>query len=126
MTAIALSAQRPLSVEALHALVGGAVHFIVHLTLERTDGFQRRYVASVAEVCGVGEGGRVATNEIYTPSVAGRAVPTGTVPARIAELERAGFDRSWLDHADGSWSVSDASLPATHSDRLSLLDGGRA
>src|SRR4051794_28251359 len=125
MTAIALSAQRPLSVEALHALVGGAVQFVVHLTLDRSEGIQRRYVASVVEVCGVGEGGRVATNEIYTPSATGRAIPTGTVPARITELEHAGFDRSWLDRADGSWLVSDVTRPS-RAEGLSVLDGRRA
>jgi pilus assembly protein CpaF len=125
MTAIALSAQRPLSVEALHALVGGAVHYVVHLTLDRSEGLQRRYVASVVEVCGVGEGGRVATNEIYTPSATGRATPTGTVPARIAQLEQAGFDRSWLDRADGSWLVPDVARPS-HAEGLNVLDGRRA
>src|SRR6185312_739773 len=65
MTAIALSADRPITVEALHALVGGALDLIVHLEMTEDGDGRRRYVAEVAEVCGVGEGGRVATNLLY-------------------------------------------------------------
>jgi Flp pilus assembly CpaF family ATPase len=121
MTAIALSAERPISVEALHALVGGAQPFIVHLALHDGDS-RARYVAGVIEVCGVGEGGRVAMNEIYRPGPDGRAVPTGTIPARIEELAAAGFDRTWLEHPRGSWQTA----PALVSPALSVLDGGRS
>jgi Flp pilus assembly CpaF family ATPase len=120
MTAIALSAQRPVSVEALHALVGGALPFVVHLAMDDRADSRARYVAGVVEICGVGEGGRVAMNEIYRPGPDGRAEPTGTVPARMDELVAAGFDRAWLDHPAASWPGS----PSAHA--LSVLDGGRA
>jgi Flp pilus assembly CpaF family ATPase len=96
MTAIALSAERPITVEALHALVGGALDLVVHLELDEGVDGRRRYVAEVAEICGVGEGGRVATNLLYASGADGRATPTGTTPARLTQLVRAGFDRSWL------------------------------
>ena len=121
MTAIALSADKPVSVEALHALVGGAQPFIVHLALHDTGEARARYVAGIVEVCGIGEGGRVATNEIYRTDADGRAIPTGTLPARIDELVDAGFDREWLEHPAGSWPTT-----VTSSRGLSVLDGGRA
>ena len=96
MTAIALSADRPVTVDALHALVGGGLDLIVHVELEDGIDGRRRFVAEVAEICGVGEGGRVTTNVLYAPGPDGRAVPTGTSPARLAQLVQAGFDRSWL------------------------------
>lgn len=121
MTAIALSAERPVSVEALHALVGGAQPFMVHIALQDTGDARTRYVAGVVEVCGVGEGGRVATNEIYRAGADGRAVPTGTLPARMDELAEAGFDRAWLQHPAGAWPTTDTTARG-----LSVLDGGRA
>ena len=80
---------------------------MVHVELEEDETGRRRYVAEVAEICGVGEGGRVATNLLYAPGADGRAAPTGTSPARLEQLVRAGFDRSWLgaatwrDHSPG-------------------------
>lgn len=106
MTAIALSADRPVPVEALHALVGGALDLIVHLELDEDARRRRRYVAEVAEVCGVGEGGRVATNLLYATGPDGHAVPTGTTPARLEQLVRAGFNRSWLTPT--AWSAQPA------------------
>lgn len=120
MTAIALSADKPVSVEALHALVGGAQPFIVHVALQDTGETRARYVAGVVEVCGIGEGGRVATNEIYRADPDGRAVPTGTLPARIEELASVGFDRAWLEHPAGAWPPA-----AMVSRGLSVVDGGR-
>lgn len=91
MTAIALSARTPMTVEELHALVAGAVDFIVHLSMRVTVRGRERFVAQVVEVCGVGEGGRVAINEVYRPGPDGRAV-AATPPQRLNELVAAGFD----------------------------------
>jgi pilus assembly protein CpaF len=98
MTAIALSAQTPMSVDALHALVAGAVDFIVHLSMRVTPGRRERFVAQVVEICGVGEGGRVASNEVYRPGPDGRAVPA-TPPHRLEALIAAGFDPAWFTPA---------------------------
>lgn len=96
MTAIALSSQTPMTVDALHALIAGAIDFIVHLSMRRSDGQRpERFVAQVVEVCGIGEGGRVACNEVYRRGPDGRAVPA-TPPQRFDDLEAAGFDRAWF------------------------------
>jgi Flp pilus assembly CpaF family ATPase len=85
---------------AATALIGGAVHVVVHLAFG-PDG--RRVVASVREVLGDpgggGEGGFgvIATNEIYAPGPAGRAVPA-TLPRCLDQLEQAGFDPGWIEH----------------------------
>jgi Flp pilus assembly CpaF family ATPase len=91
MTAIALSARTPVTVDALHALVSGAIDFIVHLSMRVTAGRRERFVAQIVEICGVGEGGRVASNEVYRPGPDGRAV-AATPPQRFDELVAAGFD----------------------------------
>jgi len=82
---------------AATALVAGAVHFVIHLTVS-VDGV--RVVSSVREVVG-SDGDRVISNEIYRPGPDGRAVPGS--PLRAGTLDRlvvAGFDPDDL-HDDG-------------------------
>jgi len=95
------SVQAPerLSFEAVHALIGGAVHFVVHLEVA-TDG--TRVVSSVREVTGH-EGARVISNEVYQPGPDRRAQPR--TPIRASTMERlvaAGLDPVVLER--DSWS----------------------
>jgi pilus assembly protein CpaF len=74
-----------------------------------TGGALRRYVSCVLEVAGVGESGRPATNELFTPGPDGRAVPSGTPPSPqlLDVLTRAGFDPGLLDYTAGLWPTHD-------------------
>lgn len=94
-----VQAPERLSFEAVHALIGGAVHFVVHLAVA-VDG--TRVVSSVREVTGY-EGARVVSNEVYQPRPDRRAQPH--TPIRASTMERlvaAGLDPGLLEN--DSWS----------------------
>jgi len=89
MIAYAMEPPAMYPLPAAVALVAGAVHFVIHLTLA-ADGV--RVVSSVREIVGH-DGDRVVSNEIYRPGPHGRAVPGA--PLRSATLDRlvaVGFD----------------------------------
>jgi pilus assembly protein CpaF len=95
MTYAAQSAER-LPFESTAPLIGGAVHFVVHLAWS-TDG--RRVVSSIREVLHA-EGGEVISNEVFKPGPDRRAVPSATLRTdTLEELVAAGFDpdaiRGW-------------------------------
>lgn len=117
MAAIGLASVARLPVEATHLLAADAVHLVVHLELvddTGRGGRRDRFVSSVLEVTGVGENGRVATNEVFRPGPDGRAVP-GTSMAGLDLLVRAGFDPGWLAAPGGFWAdTSTASSGAVH------------
>jgi len=105
MAAIGLASPQRLPVEATHLLAADAVHLIVHLDLvddTGVGGVRQRRVAGVLEVTGVGENGRVATNEVFRPGPDGGAVP-GCSPASLPLLVRAGFDPGWLQRPAAQW-----------------------
>jgi Flp pilus assembly CpaF family ATPase len=90
----AVQAPERLSFDASAMLIGGAVHFVVHLAWS-TDG--HRVVSSVREVTG-SQGPEVVSNEVYVPGPDLRARPA--TPIRAATLDRlvaAGLDPKLLE-----------------------------
>jgi Flp pilus assembly CpaF family ATPase len=90
MTYAAQSAER-LPFESTAPLVGGAVHFVVHLAWSAD---RRRVVSSIREVLHA-EGAQVVSNEIFRPGTDRRAVPA--TPMRVDTLDdlmAVGFDPS--------------------------------
>ncbi|MCP2338909.1 CpaF family protein [Actinomadura rupiterrae] len=89
----AAQAAERLPIEATAMLVGGAVHFVVHLDTA-PDG--ARVVSSVLEVTGA-DGRHVTANEVFRPGPGRRAVPGVPVRAEtLQELEAVELDtRGW-------------------------------
>ncbi|MCP2335226.1 CpaF family protein [Actinomadura rupiterrae] len=89
----AAQAAERLPIEATAMLVGGAVHFVVHLDAA-PDG--TRVVSSVLEVTGA-DGRHVTANEVFRPGPDRRAVPGVPVRAEtLQELEAVELDtRDW-------------------------------
>jgi pilus assembly protein CpaF len=95
MTYAAQSAER-LPFESTAPLVGGAVHFVVHLAWS-TDGV--RVVSSIREVLHA-EGSEVISNEVFKPGPDRRAVPAAPLRTdTLDELTATGFNpdviRGW-------------------------------
>ena len=67
-----------------------------------------RFVSQMVEIIGMGEGQRPAIQSVFGPrESAGRREPRAvpdTMPLCIADLERAGFDRTLLQHTWGTWA----------------------
>ena len=85
--------------EAANLLVAQGIDCILHVA-RLADG--TRCVTSVREITGA-DGETVMSNEIYGPDDSGRAAPRFKFSeARIRRLERAGYDRRWLDTV-GRW-----------------------
>lgn len=85
--------------EAANLMVAQGIDCILHVA-KLADG--TRAITSVREVTGA-EGEVVVSNEIYGPDVDGRAVGRFRFSEdRMGRLERAGFDRRWLD-TPGKW-----------------------
>ncbi len=106
MAAIGLASGRHLPAEATWLLAADAVDLVVHVRHDDAgDGsLPRRYVSSVLEVTGIGEGGRVSRNELFRPGPDGRAVPA-TAPSCLPELIALGFDPRLLERTDGWWNT---------------------
>jgi pilus assembly protein CpaF len=109
---LGLCAPQRIPIEAAHLLAANGIDLVVHLDMvddRATGGALRRYVSCVLEVAGVGESGRPATNELFTPGPDGRAVPSGTPPSPqlLDVLTRAGFDPGLLDYTAGLWPTHD-------------------
>jgi hypothetical protein len=70
------------------------VHFTIFV---RRDPSGRRVVSSIREVVGWSDTG-VITNEVFSPDLEGRAVPTGTILSERTRtrLRDHGFDAAWL------------------------------
>lgn len=107
MVSLAMRGADALSEHAAHQLIATAVDLIVHIDLidepalfGTAAGARRRVVSQVLEVTGVGEGGRVATNEVFAPGPDGRAMPA-TTPACLPDLVATGFLAALLDEAGG-------------------------
>ncbi|MGH1489010.1 MAG: ATPase, T2SS/T4P/T4SS family, partial [Acidimicrobiales bacterium] len=85
--------------EAANLMVAQGIDCILHVA-KLQDG--TRAVTSVREVTGA-DGEIVVSNEIYGPDVDGRAMARFRfTEERMVRLERAGFDRRWLD-TPGKW-----------------------
>ncbi|GAB3445387.1 CpaF family protein [Actinophytocola sediminis] len=97
----ALGADR-LPLEATNLLVGGAVHFIVHLA-HATDG-TTRVVSSIREVVGA-EGDQVISNEIYRPGPDRRAIPVAGAlrTETLRQLNDSGLDPAFLESSEDRW-----------------------
>ncbi len=98
--------------EVTHALISGAIDFVVFVEKNRRSG-GKRCVTEVFEVSGFA-GGRVSGGTIFGPSrIDGRAVRTATsiTTARDTDLIDAGYndaDDSWPDrYDDADWSTPD-------------------
>lgn len=109
---VELATRGGLSETSANRLLAGSVNLIVHLELvedlaETADGTvagrRLRYVDEVLEVAGLSDGGRPALNTLFRPGPDGRAVPSGTPPADLDALVRAGLDPSVLASPDGLW-----------------------
>ena len=99
MVIIGLTSTHRLPAEATHALIADAVDFIVHLTFADPDvAAGRRVITSVREILDLGENGRITSNEVFTPSLDGRAQPA-VPPACLPDLIAAGFDPHQLTGA---------------------------
>ena len=85
--------------QAANLMVAQAIDVVVHIAKLDSN---HRVVTSVREVTGA-EADLVVSNEIYGPDDTGRAAPRVTFStARLARLDRAGFDRRWLTQP-GDW-----------------------
>lgn len=88
-----------------YRLVAQAVDLIVNVRLLDETGIgggRHRFVDEVIELCGIGETGRPAFNQLFAPGRDGRAVPR-TNPACLPDLRRAGFDLDLLSAPQGAW-----------------------
>ncbi|MFD7708582.1 CpaF family protein [Streptomyces sp. NPDC059786] len=101
-------AQGNLSEQLAYRQTANGLDFIVYvdMTDETAIGGRRhRYVSHVLELTGIGESGRPATNEIFSPgSEFGelRAVPRMD-PACVDDLRRVGLDSRLLQQPYGAW-----------------------
>jgi Flp pilus assembly CpaF family ATPase len=89
-----------LKTEDIHALVGMAVDFVVHLARDRAN---RRYVAEVVEVLPPADAATPARNHIFRAGADGRAVPTTVRPHCETDLVDAGFDPALMRSHPGLW-----------------------
>jgi Flp pilus assembly CpaF family ATPase len=107
---LGLCAPQRIPIEAANLLAANGIDLVVHLDMldERAaGGGLHRFVTTVLEVAGIGEAGRPATNELFTPGADGRAIPAGTPPSPrlLDDLRRAGFDPNFLDQTAGMWTA---------------------
>ncbi len=89
------------SAEAANMMVAQGIDCIIHVAKLSTGS---RAITSVREVTGA-EGELMISNEIYGPDNTGRATSRFRfTDERMQRLERAGYDRRWLD-TPGEWHV---------------------
>ena len=103
----ALEAGPHITMDYAYLQVAAHIDLIVHVAkiedvAER--GGPRRFVSEVIEL-GRGEGVRPSVTDIFTLGPHGRVVPF-TRPTFLADLQRAGFDPNWLNHAAGDWAAA--------------------
>ncbi|GAA0611678.1 CpaF/VirB11 family protein [Streptomyces crystallinus] len=103
-------AQDNLSEQLAYRQTANGLDFVVFVDMideTRIGGRRHRYVSHVLELTGIGESGRPATNEVFSPgSEFGelRAVPRMD-PACVDDLRRVGFDSHLLQQPYGAWSA---------------------
>ncbi|MFD9483614.1 CpaF family protein [Streptomyces sp. NPDC059991] len=102
-------AQGTLSEQLAYRQTANGLDFVVFIDMTdetQIGGHRHRYVSHVLEVTGIGENGRPATNEVFSPGFEWgelRAVPR-MAPACIDDLRRAGFDSALLQQPYGAWA----------------------
>lgn len=104
---LCLSAGVSMTEAFAYRLLAGSVDLVVHVNLldeSATGGPKHRFVSHVVEINGLGESHRPATTAVFGPGGDGRAVPLHR-PGCLDDLVRAGFDPTFLDHSDGTWSA---------------------
>jgi Flp pilus assembly CpaF family ATPase len=85
--------------EGAYLTIGNALDLVVYINMDEYPGHRpRRYVSSVMEVHGLGEGRQLSRSRLFGPGPNGMAVPTSVRPSerRAAELQNAGFDMRLL------------------------------
>ncbi|MGW1894140.1 CpaF family protein [Streptomyces sp. NPDC002004] len=103
-------AQGNLSEQLAYRQTANGLDFVVYVDMTdetRIGGRRHRYVSHILELTGIGESGRPATNEIFSPGVEFgelRAVPRMD-PGCIADLRRVGFDSTLLQQPYGAWQA---------------------
>ncbi|WP_432190008.1 CpaF family protein [Streptomyces sp. Tue6028] len=101
-------AQGNLSEQLAYRQTANGLDFVVYVDLTdetRIGGRRHRYVSHVLELTGIGENGRPATNEIFSPGTEFgdlRAVPRMD-PGCVDDLRRVGFDSALLQQPYGAW-----------------------
>ncbi|MGW3681246.1 CpaF family protein [Streptomyces prasinus] len=101
-------AQGNLSEQLAYRQTANGLDFIVYVDMTdetQIGGRRHRYVSHVLELTGIGESGRPATNEVFSPGMEFgelRAVPRMD-PGCIDDLRRVGFDSSLLQQPYGAW-----------------------
>jgi Flp pilus assembly CpaF family ATPase len=81
--------------EGAYLTIGNALDFVVYVNMDEAPGQRpRRYVSSVMEVHGLGDGRELSRSRIFVPGPDGRAVPSGVRVSerRAAALQAVGFD----------------------------------
>lgn len=113
-----LLARGNLSEALAYRQTANGLDFIVFLSMideETVGGGRHRFVSHVWEITGVGENGRPAVNQIFTPGTETgdpRAVPR-MHPACADDLRRAGFPVHLLDVPSGTWGGQPLALKVT-------------
>ncbi|MEU9918941.1 CpaF/VirB11 family protein [Streptomyces sp. NPDC051001] len=103
-------AQGNLSERLAYRQTANGLDFIVFVDMTdetRIGGRRHRYVSHVLELTGIGESGRPAMNEVFSPGAEFgelRAVPRMD-PGCIDDLRRVGFDSTLLQHPYGAWAA---------------------
>ncbi|MFF4308338.1 CpaF family protein [Streptomyces sp. NPDC001601] len=101
-------AQENLSEQLAYRQTANGLDMIVYVDMTdetQIGGRRHRYVSHVLELTGIGENGRPATNEVFSPGHEWgelRAVPRMD-PGCIDDLRRVGFDSSLLQQPYGAW-----------------------
>jgi Flp pilus assembly CpaF family ATPase len=103
-------AQENLSEQLAYRQTANGLDFIVYVDMTdetQIGGRRHRYVSHVLELTGIGENGRPATNEVFSPGREWgelRAVPRMD-PGCIDDLRRVGFNSGLLQESYGAWSA---------------------
>ena len=90
--------------EGAYLTIGNALDLVVYVDMvQRLGEAPRRFVSSVLEVHGLGDGGQLARSRLFAPGPSGAAAPTAIRPGErlAAALEAAGFDMRLLLDVEG-------------------------
>ncbi|MGW7362936.1 CpaF family protein [Streptomyces sp. NPDC054841] len=99
-----------LSEQLAYRQIANGLDFVVYVSMideTQVGGRRHRFVSHIMEVTGMGELGRPAANEIFSPGLEfgeQRAVPRMD-PSCIDDLRRVGFDSALLQHSLGAWQA---------------------
>ncbi|MEJ8654997.1 CpaF family protein [Streptomyces sp. MS1.AVA.4] len=103
-------ARSNLSEQLAYRQIANGLDFIVYVSMideTQIGGRRHRFVSHITEVTGMGESGRPAANEIFSPGLEfgeQRGVPRMN-PSCIDDLRRVGFEAAQLQHPYGAWQA---------------------